>query len=516
MIGQFPHSGTVYTPDALAFAMARALGDTPHAAWLDPCVGHGAFPRGLHRLGVPRARIAALDLDPRDVEADKLAQLVRGVDFVDWSEHTRLRFDRIIANPPYVPLARLDPHLQAAALRLEQPTGEPLPLKANYWTAFLLACLRVLAPGGALAAVLPAAWDYARYASQVRRDLPRLFGSFCVYRSLKPLFGDVQEGSVVVVAHDFGAATGTSSRIEAPSGAELLPTLESAGGARRGVVVRTSFLTPPNTTKSRLLGEVMEVHLGGVTGDAQFFLLSETERLELGLPTSALRPALTRARHLNTPVMDESGWRALRAEDERVWLFYPSAGALREPRVQRYLRRRASTGGCRRDAVKVSSRTPWYRTPLPSRVDGFLSGMSRRGPFLVLRSMPRLTATNTLYVVRFREQTTLEQRAAWGLALLCTSVRRQLAARGRLYADGLTKIEPGDLLGVEVPEPPLARQALSEFRRATKLVIDGQAEDASRLADAWMLGPNSERCETPRDASARTRRFSSALVRSAQ
>ena len=489
MIAHFPHSGTVYTPDRLAGAMTRALGDTKDAAWLDPCVGRGAFPSALRELGVPRSRITALDLDPRAADADRLARLVRGTDFIEWSEHTRMRFDRVILNPPYVPLSRLTAaSLRAAALRTELPSEEPLPLKANYWSAFLLACLRVLAAGGGLAAVLPAAWDYARYAEPFRCGFPALFGSFHVYRSRTPLFGDVQEGSVVLIAHNYGADKCASRRTEASSSDELLQKLETTRATARSVVVRAAFAPTRPVVKTRRLEDVMTVRLGGVTGDAHFFLLTESERRELGLPLSAVRPALTRARHLVAPLMDASAWASQRDADERVWLFYPSAVARRDKHVKKYLRLKVDKGGCDRTAFKVSTRSPWHRTPLPARVDGFMSGMSRRGLFLVLRTMPRLTASNTLYVVRFCESTTLEQRAAWGLALLTSHVRRQIEARGRVYADGLTKVEPGDLFSVEVPEPPHSRGALGAYARATKLVIKEELEAATRVADAWLYG----------------------------
>lgn len=493
MIAHIPHSGTVYTPERLARAMARAIGDEAHAAWLDPCVGHGAFPRALSELGVPRARITALDLDPRQADADGLARLVRGTDFVDWSEHTRLRFDRVILNPPYVPLARLTATLRAAALRTKLPTEDDLQLKANYWSAFLLACLRVLAPGGRLAAVLPAAWDYARYAEPFRRHFPALFGTFHVYRSRAPLFGEVQEGSVVLIAHDYGAARGTNYRTEARSGDELLGKLEATSGKRGNVVVRVAFAAPGTVAKTRRLEEVMTVRLGGVTGDAHFFLLTESERRDLALPLSAVRPALTRARHLVAPMMDVLAWSSQRDSGQRVWLFYPSAAALRDTHVRKYLRLALEDGGCDRTAFKVSSRSPWHRTPLPPRIDGFMSGMSRRGPFLVLRTMARLTATNTLYVVRFREHTTIKQRAAWGLALLSSPVKRQIEARGRLYADGLTKVEPGDLLSLEVPQPQHTRGAITAYIQATTLVIKEELDAATRIADAWL---NSARRET--------------------
>ena len=69
--------------------------------------------------------------------------------------------------------------------------------------------------------------------------------------------------------------------------------------------------------------------------------------------------------------------------------------------MKAYLERTVKDGGCKRRALKVRSRDPWYRTPLEPVIHGFMSGMSGWGPWVVFREMPRLAATNTLYVVRF-------------------------------------------------------------------------------------------------------------------
>jgi adenine-specific DNA-methyltransferase len=76
-------------------------------------------------------------------------------------------------------------------------------LRSNYWCAFLSACLRLLDTKGSLAFVLPAAWDYAHYASDVRRAVHQRFQSVEVHRSREPLFAEVREGCVVLVAKGY-------------------------------------------------------------------------------------------------------------------------------------------------------------------------------------------------------------------------------------------------------------------------------------------------------------------------
>ena len=134
-----PPSCNVYTPAVLAQAMVRALGDVPDARWLEPCVGNGALLKALARHRVDASRIVGLDLCRSPEPADVHAVVRRGIDFLRWSRSTTERFDRVVANPPYVALSKVPRPIQNAALRVRTPDGTPIALGGNCWNAFLCA-----------------------------------------------------------------------------------------------------------------------------------------------------------------------------------------------------------------------------------------------------------------------------------------------------------------------------------------------------------------------------------------
>ena len=200
-----PRECKVYTPPSLAEAMVSAIHCDRDVEWLDPCVGPGAFIEALRARKVRKDRIVALDLESAAGKFDSFARTVRGVDFFRWLPSTTARFDKIIANPPYVPIERLSRALQKPILSLNEIDSASFRLNSNYWCAFLAGSLRVLKDGGDLAFVLPAAWDYADYAGAVKQRIFDVFRSVEVHRCLKPLFETVSEGCVVLVARGYGA-----------------------------------------------------------------------------------------------------------------------------------------------------------------------------------------------------------------------------------------------------------------------------------------------------------------------
>jgi hypothetical protein len=229
----------------------------------------------------------------------------------------------------------------------------------------------------------------------------------------------------------------------------------------------------------------MEIRLGGVTGDAEFFLLAEADRVRLGLPKNSLRPTLSRAHHLLKGDIAEKDWKKLLVQGERVWLFDPSPSQLEHPRIADYLKRPLSDGGCDRNRYKVRSREPWYRTRLPRTLDGFMSGMSRHGPWVVFRSMPSLVATNTLYVVRFLCGKNQDERAAWAMWLLTSEAATELSQIGRRYPDGLLKFEPGDISRLSVPRALCTAGAYKAYLHAVDVLIAGNPLESQKLANRW-------------------------------
>lgn len=489
-----PPSCKVYTPSNLAEAMVAGLGYGADDLWLDPCCGDGVFCRAVRKVAGSHTNITAIDLDQGAAAKACGTRVVAGVDFLKWSRETNERFSKVILNPPYVALRRLSSALRRSAMCCTNLGGERVTGSSNYWYVFMLQSIHLVEQGGSIAAVLPAAWDFADYARPLRAGIGSLFASVEVHRCSEPLFESVQEGSVVIIARDRGAAGAVQHRFEYGGRDRFIEGLKAPNrviaastrlGERGGRAIAT-----------RQFRDVFSIRIGAVCGDSRYFVLSEDQRVTLRLPKSCVRPLLSKAMHASSAEVTRTTWETLLQSGERVWLFCPTAGMGSNGPVRSYLLRTEEEGGCRRNAYKVRCRSPWYRVALPPRADGFLSGMSARRPHIAWNQMRSLTATNTLYLVQCRNATVRKDRFAWGLAMLTTPVRNQLASKARVYADGLTKLEPSDFASLQLPVPPKVAGARNAYRRAIALVNAGQAEIASLLADEW-FGVQVHNCDYP-------------------
>lgn len=443
-----PISCKIYTPPALADAIVCALGDNPRASWLEPSHGTGAFLKAIKLLGVPKGRIVAVDLDRTVSAADNLATTFRGVDFLRWANETEYRFDRIVGNPPFISIKHLPASLQNLAASILDVNGHPIGRGANVWYAFVLASLRLLKRDGCLSFVLPSAAEFANYSAAIRQTVVETFNSLELYRCDRPLFENVQEGTLVAIARGYGAPPCKVSRkyFETPEG--LIEGLSRSG---TGTGHKCPAGRIQRTASTITLNSVASIRLGGVTGDASYFLMNEERRQSLELPSAALMPVVSKAKHLRSAFMNWKTWCDLRSSDQRVWLFSPSDKVAKYKEVSAYLNLDVDNGGCIREAYKVSIRKPWYRTPMPEQADAFLSGMSQYGPWFCINEMQGLNATNTLYVVTFKNRRQ-EVWHMWALALLSSLAQRQIRRIGRRYADGLLKYEPGPLGKIELPQ----------------------------------------------------------------
>src|SRR5438132_82569 len=164
----------------------------------DPATRSSICVRCYCRTRLPRECSSLADCEP-----DGKARTLRGREFLAWSQDTRERFSRIVANPPFIALNRMPPSVRAAAMRIALPGGGNVALGSNCWVAFLCASVALLEEGGSLGFVLPASWEYSDYAEPVRAAFPRIFRDVQVHRCARPLFSAVQEGSVVLLAREF-------------------------------------------------------------------------------------------------------------------------------------------------------------------------------------------------------------------------------------------------------------------------------------------------------------------------
>lgn len=295
-------------------------------------------------------------------------------------------------------------------------------------------------------------------------------------------FQSAVDGNVIAVARGFGQQPLTGQAIYRRTDVDDLTALRqelSRIGTRR----RTRCPAGPEVRKGEVLvSDVAQVRIGAVTGDARYFLLTDSERRRHGLPARSCRRVLTRASHLRTGVMDSAAWRMLIQRDQRTWLFRPTSACLGHEKVAKYLAYGESGGGCRMQNYKVRSRDLWYRTVLPKRPDAFLTGMSSHEVFLTLNRCRDLSASNTLFVIRMKERNDPLDIVRLGIALLSERARRQIEKRRRWYAGGLMKIEPGALGEVRIPWPVRSPDENS-YGQAVRQLIAGNGREARMIAE---------------------------------
>jgi len=469
----------IYTSFPLALGIVKALGDLPGTKWLEPSHGQGVFLQALAELAVPAWRIRAIDLDADSCTKDDLARTTRGIDFLHWSISTQERFDRIVGNPPYLAISQLAGELRKTAACVEDFNGLPIGSCSNMWYAFVLCAIHLLREGGSLGFVLPSAVEYAEYSGSLREAIRDRFESIELLRCQRPLFNGVQEGTVVVIARGYKQGPFKFRRREFRTAGRLISALSnSTDGMRRCPEPRTA-----PSTETVLFSEIANIRLGGVTGDSRYFLLTDKQRREHRIPAQACRPVVSRARHLNVPVLTKTDWDFLKSSNQRVWLFKPSPATRKKYSVRHYLARTLENGGCNRSAYKIRLRSRWYDTPLPSQPDGFVSGMSKFGPWICLSEFKSLNATNTLYVIKFHRKISENERFGYALGLLSSLVQQQLRKSARRYADGLIKYEPSAITTLRLPKIPAKRRCRKPYLKAVRLLLSGKRGSARQIAD---------------------------------
>lgn len=476
----------VYTPESLADAMVAALAGDNRKTWLEPSCGNGIFIRSLQLRGLPSNRITGLDLDEDKSLVDKYGNVKRGVDFLEWSLNTRKRFDCIVGNPPYIAIRKLQDPLRSSAASVRDLNHQTIGYRANTWYAFLLRSVFLLKEGGSMSFVLPAAYEYANYSRSLSAELVRMFGRVDIIRSRRPLFSNVSDGVVVLVCKDKGSGGKLYRRHlvdNLDSTVNCLSTLDATSASG----YRSNPYKSSVKRKRRLhlqLSELMNVRLGGVTGDAHYFILTESERKNYKLPLSSVRPVLSKSRQIQFASIGEAQLHEMTTSGQRVWLFCPEGKIVNNKFVQRYLQLKVESGGCLRDSYKIRNRDPWYFTPVPEIVDCFISGMSGSGTSICINDVPRLSATNTLYVGQFILPMLRRQKFAWALSMLTTSVCKQIEQSYRVYPDGLRKLEPSQIKSLDLPIPPSIPNAVSLYRLAWKCRMDGDIQGSREIADS--------------------------------
>lgn len=502
--GQRKALGAFYTPAPVAWFLVRWALRAAHEALLDPAFGQGVFLEAalsrFQELG-GKGRILGIEIDPEAhaqvAHRFPYLELIRG-DFLQLGPFTQV--DAVVGNPPFIRHHRLTATMQAKGLEQARRAGLNLSKTASSWALFTVHALNFVRPGGRLALVLPSELGHARYARQLLTKLQASFASTWLLTFRKPLFPELSQDTLLLLAEGWGEGPGRMLWKEVPDPKDLdLKLLEEALPLSLEVSRPLTFALLPTATQklyldlyrhpqTQQLGELATVHIGYVSGKNSFFHLNSEDLRRWHIPPQAVRPALLKARGIKGLFITP--------EDVQQGLQTGSCGYLLAPQSAEGLEAYLAFGEARgiHRTFKCRRREPWWRIPGVRAPQALLTSMSHRGPRLAA-NQAGLVASNTLHAVDLYPLTPLSPEA---LAALWQTQLTQLSCEleGHPLGGGMLKLEPREAQSVLLAIPPISPGALQQLAlRLDLLLRQGQVQEAQRAADRLLIDLGLSACD---------------------
>ncbi len=459
--------GQVFTPRDIADWMVRAALEGQPKRWLDPSLGGGVFIDALRDAIVDSNDdytpiVHAFEIDDRlDIEPRKQwpqldVRLTRR-DFV--TARLQTHFEACVANPPYVRHHELE-YPPAIWQQFDEQIGTRISRNTNLYCLFMLRIWSLLAPNGRAVIITPLEWLNADFGRAIKSYLLRenAFDSIWLFDDASIVFGDalttagitilrrdraVDEPIRVTTIADCQALTRSSSPAIKEFKRGALDPDEKWTALLRDKDERRDAIES-NTAK---LATIAACSRGIATGANDYFTLTEEQRRERELDTRDLTPCVTRANDLKAGVFDRKRWQQLCATGKRVWLLTPRKTC--NQKLVAYLDTGRQRGIDRRHLP--SHRPVWYRPEKRPPAPILISVFFRERPRVVWNKLGalNLTAYHGIYGKLVGENDArLFELYKW---LASDAATDALLAQSRVYGGGLRKLEPRDIMAVQIP-----------------------------------------------------------------
>ncbi len=458
--------GTFFTPPEIVsflFDCADGLVKNPGTI-IDPGAGVGAITLAA-RDHWPLADIKAVDINvvtlgllAAQCALEKVANVNLILeDFLSWilalektNEHCRL----IIGNPPYTR------HQDLASEVHRQHRQAIGPAVTNGLTGlstyFLAASLRSLNPSDCLVFVLPGNWTEANYGLAIRKALLSQ-----THRSIKlysfPLNTNVFPGTnVSTLVLSIGPQQSVEQSITVAS-AEIKGRKVEIGQIKEidrsdetaknlGRLLWGRAWSPlRSTSRTTTLAEIGRIRRGSATGANNFFFLKDIEAKNL--PSKALVPGIVRVGHVGGMVLDMRAHNRIGFRGERRWLLYlTDSKLLADDRIKDVIEQGEQAGLHLR--YLTSHRKPWYLVEQVSPPH-ILLGTMAKGHLQAVYNHVQAIPSNAVYGIYLdRNPSIAPKLTTW---LNSSAGQQSLHMVGRTYSGGLHKLEPRDLLSIQIP-----------------------------------------------------------------
>lgn len=500
--------------------------------FLDPGTGEGIFFREYFRRfpEVP-TEFHGWEIDPILFEESQKSLHAEGIpdqdlflyreDFLE--VEPRSKYDIILCNPPYLRISRSKLGKEIVQ-RFESEIDAEIPGTANLYVFFLLRILKSLEKGGRASVLLPFEFLNAGYGVPIKKAL---LESNCLRRILLlnsswSFFKGAVTSSCILFLENSPAEEGfqwarvspksleegnlESEKIKwmfANPGAEEKWTFQFRNREAKPEEIKNSAQKSTNSNYVIMskkvrhgwvpIKEFGSFRRGIATGDNGYFLLSEKDATNLSIPEAYLRSSIPKAQYALSPFFTNEDWSVLKTGGAKVWLLdvkeFPESPE--QSPIRKYLQEGVNRGVPER--FLPSRRRPWH-------------SQENRGPCTILATsfhreevrfvFNESSAVHLTCFHGFSSKPEYSDLEEFLFAFLITpQVRKQLESRTREYAQGLRKVEPGDLNSLSVPD-------LRKLKEEEKEKIGRLLHNYRNSIRPWIPGRRPKRETGPRNTDA--------------
>jgi len=465
LMGQFA------TPNELAKSIVRETqiyvpSDKKRLRVLEPSMGTGSFVSAAFSvLGRRVSAIRGFELDEGFYKSaiglwkDYPVEVVLG-DFTRADPASE--FDVVLANPPYVRHHAIG---RDGKIRLQGRVSSFVHIDisglAGLYCHFLLLSCSWMRTGAVGAWLIPSEWMSVNYGTALRLFLCERVKllRIHIFDTSDVRFSDALVSSCVVwfsnqlpdgsdVEFTYG------SDIENPIRRDLIPYAKLSPENKWPPRVR-----PKGSSSEWKIGDLFEIRRGIVTGDNNFFVMSESDAEMRNIPKRFLRPILPSPRNLKVDHVEADG-DGLPTNVERRYLLDCSGHSVESlpEAVRLYLK-----GGEQTTAKKnlCASRTVWYeqeqRRPTPFLCSYMGRGSHGSAPVRFVLNDTRAIVSNSFLMMYPKPQLAdfLSADVTRAVAVwehLLGIPRGRIVEAGRSYGGGLQKVEPKELASISCNE----------------------------------------------------------------
>ena len=440
--------------------------------FFDPAFGTGVFYSALLAEAGSNDITAAttVEIDPlftnaaRDLWFDYNINIINA-DFTDIEPDGS--YNLIICNPPYVRHHLIDAGSKSRIKdKTERSSGVKLSGLAGLYCHFLLQSVRWMDEGAVAGWLIPSEFMDVNYGKAIKDFLLNEVELFRVHR-FNPIDVQFEDALVSSAVVWFKKKNSTAKSVVFTYGGTLNSPKESRNISTDTLRKETKWTRfpclPQRYEKLSVpkLKDYFDVKRGIATGANDFFILDESKIMKLGLPFEFFRPILPSARYvkINEIESDKFGNPIL---PQRLFLLdcRLSEDEIKEnyPQLWNYLESGREQVGNR---YLCKTRKCWYfqeQREVPPFICTYMGRQSaeKGSAFRFILNHSKAIVTNS-YLALYPRKNLSEnfarnpdlKRTVW--EMLNGMASEDLHNEGRVYGGGLQKIEPGELLNVDVP-----------------------------------------------------------------